>query len=87
MVLLLCSQQVVFGIRFVIDRQECFSHYVQYERDTVHVSFVVIKVDASWQYTIEGVDIVVRTMLIPLNHNAWFIILLKNSFPNLAKII
>ncbi|XP_028786167.1 transmembrane emp24 domain-containing protein p24beta2-like [Neltuma alba] len=53
------SLQAVEGIRFVINREECFSHNVQYERDTVHVSFVVIKVDASWQYTVEGVDIVV----------------------------
>ncbi|KAG7022792.1 Transmembrane emp24 domain-containing protein p24beta2, partial [Cucurbita argyrosperma subsp. argyrosperma] len=25
------------GIRFVIDREECFSHNVQYEGDTVHI--------------------------------------------------
>ncbi|XP_054797501.1 transmembrane emp24 domain-containing protein p24beta2-like [Prosopis cineraria] len=53
------SLQAVEGIRFVIDREECFSHNVQYERDTIHVSFVVIKIDSSWQYTVEGVDIVV----------------------------
>ncbi|KAF7831266.1 transmembrane emp24 domain-containing protein p24beta2-like [Senna tora] len=56
---LLCSwQKGVFGIRFVIDRRECFSHDVLYERDTVHVSFVIIKIDASWQYIEEGVDVV-----------------------------
>ncbi|KAI9102326.1 hypothetical protein K1719_023528 [Acacia pycnantha] len=56
---LLWSMEAVEGIRFVIDREECFSHNIQNVRDTVHVSFVVIKVDASWQYTAEGVDLVV----------------------------
>ncbi|GMN62346.1 hypothetical protein TIFTF001_031421 [Ficus carica] len=56
----LLSLQVVFGIRFVIDREECFSHNVQYEGDTVHVSFVVVKVDSSWHYSQEGVDLVVK---------------------------
>ncbi|BFG33553.1 hypothetical protein CerSpe_198270 [Prunus speciosa] len=56
----LVSLQAVFGIRFVIDREECFSHNVQYEGDTVHISFVVIKVDASWHYTQDGVDLVVK---------------------------
>lgn len=62
--LLLCSLHVVLGIRFVIDREECFSHNVSYESDTVHVSFVVIKVDTSWTYSVKGVDFVVSTMLI-----------------------
>ncbi|KAK1582509.1 hypothetical protein Q3G72_015719 [Acer saccharum] len=52
--------EAVFGIRFVIDREECFSHNVQYEGDTVHVSFVVIKVDSSWYYSQDGVDLVVK---------------------------
>ncbi|KAL8153234.1 hypothetical protein V2J09_010994 [Rumex salicifolius] len=47
------------GIRFVIDREECFSHKVEYEWDTVHASFVVIKYDSSWQ-TEDGVDLVVK---------------------------
>lgn len=47
------------GIRFVIDRDECFSHDVKYEGDTVHVSFVVIKADSPWHYGDEGVDLVV----------------------------
>lgn len=47
------------GIRFVIDREECFSHQVQYEGDTVHVSFVVIKADSPWHYDDDGVDLVV----------------------------
>jgi hypothetical protein len=33
-------------IRFVIDKDECFSHDVKYEGDTVHVSFVLIKTDS-----------------------------------------
>jgi hypothetical protein len=43
----------------VIDREECFSHNVDYEGDTVHVSFVVIKADTPWHYTQDGVDLVV----------------------------
>ncbi|KAK6947102.1 GOLD domain, partial [Dillenia turbinata] len=57
---LLSSLQTVFGIRFVIDREECFSHNVQYEGDTVHLSFVVIKSDSGWHYTHDGVDLVVK---------------------------
>lgn len=53
------SLQAVVGIRFVIDREECFSHNVQYEGDTVHVSFVVIKSDSAWHYSQDGVDLVV----------------------------
>nr|CAB3483631.1 unnamed protein product [Digitaria exilis] len=48
------------AIRFVIDREECFSHNVEYEGDTVHVSFVVIKADTPWHYSEEGVDLVVK---------------------------
>ncbi|CAK9167195.1 unnamed protein product [Ilex paraguariensis] len=48
------------GIRFVIDREECLSHNVQYDGDTVHVSFVVIKADGSWHYGDEGVDLVIK---------------------------
>ncbi|KAH8518940.1 hypothetical protein Peur_037998 [Populus x canadensis] len=57
---LLSSPEGVFGIRFVIDREECFSHDVKYEGDTVHVSFVVVKVDSSWHYSDDGVDLVVK---------------------------
>ncbi|KAJ4829063.1 hypothetical protein Tsubulata_004399 [Turnera subulata] len=56
----LSSPQAVLGIRFVIDREECFSHDIKYEGDTVHVSFVVIKVDSSWQYSNDGVDLVIK---------------------------
>ncbi|KAK7299822.1 hypothetical protein RJT34_10650 [Clitoria ternatea] len=48
------------GIRFVIDRDECFSHDVKYEGDTVFVSFVVIKADSSWHTADEGVDLVIK---------------------------
>ncbi|KAI9108986.1 hypothetical protein K1719_019941 [Acacia pycnantha] len=50
------------GIRFVIDREECFSHNVKYQGDTVHVSFVVIKSDSIWGFGGgggDGVDLVV----------------------------
>ncbi|KAL3849124.1 hypothetical protein ACJIZ3_011006 [Penstemon smallii] len=50
-----------FGIRFVIEKEEeCLSHNVHYEGDTVHVSFVVIKADVSWSYGDEGVDLVIK---------------------------
>jgi hypothetical protein len=42
------------GIRFVIDREECFSHNVDYEGDTLHVSFVVIKDDTPWHLARTG---------------------------------
>ncbi|VAI19511.1 unnamed protein product [Triticum turgidum subsp. durum] len=41
-------------------REECFSHNVDYEGDTVHVSFVVIKADTPWHYSEDGVDLVVK---------------------------
>ncbi|XVF70906.1 hypothetical protein PTKIN_Ptkin11bG0200100 [Pterospermum kingtungense] len=56
----LCIPNAVFGIRFVIDREECFSHNVKYEGDTIHVSFVVIKADSTWHSSHEGVDLVVK---------------------------
>ena len=58
MLLTLSSLQLASSLRFVIDREECFSHNVQYEWDTVHVSFVVIKSDSPWR-TDDGVDLVV----------------------------
>uniref|UniRef100_A0ACD5XUH6 Uncharacterized protein n=1 Tax=Avena sativa TaxID=4498 RepID=A0ACD5XUH6_AVESA len=48
------------AIRFVMDREECFSHNVDYEGDTVHVSFVVIKAETPWHYSADGVDLVVK---------------------------
>lgn len=64
---LLSTMQVVFGIRFVIDREDCFSHDIQYEGDTVHVSFVVIKVDGAWHYAQDGIDLVVSSMFLCSN--------------------
>ncbi|GMI85205.1 p24 subfamily beta 2 [Hibiscus trionum] len=57
---LLCSLSAVFGIRFTIDREECLSHDVKYEGDTIHASFVVIKADSGWHSSHEGVDLVVK---------------------------
>jgi len=68
--LLLCNMNCVIGIRFVIDREECFSHHVQYEGDAVHASFVVISVtDSTWHLTQEGLDLmvsIVKCILDPL---------------------
>ncbi|KAL2612811.1 hypothetical protein R1flu_024503 [Riccia fluitans] len=50
----------VQGIRFVLDRKECFSHHVEYEHDTVDVSFVVIKADNPWSFNRLGVDLTVE---------------------------
>lgn len=47
-----------YGIRFVIDRDECISHKVEYGA-TVHYSFVVIKSEGSWHFDHEGIDLVV----------------------------
>lgn len=77
----LLSVQAVRGIRFVIDREECFSHNVEYEGDTVHASFVVIMVEASWHNTKEGVDLIVSpifllySFLIQLNSSIQFFFL------------
>ncbi|KAL8256513.1 hypothetical protein R6Q59_031580 [Mikania micrantha] len=46
---------LVVGIRFVIDREECFSHKAEYG-STVRFSFVVIKV--------EELGIITKTALI-----------------------
>lgn len=51
--------QSTSGIRFVLDREDCFSHSVLYEGDKVHVSFVVIKADSRWQNNEDGLDLVV----------------------------
>ncbi|KAL5973684.1 hypothetical protein ACLOJK_030340 [Asimina triloba] len=46
------------GIRFVLDREECFSYSVEYGGQIVHVSFVAMKSDTSWYYRDDGVDLV-----------------------------
>ncbi|KAL6538172.1 hypothetical protein OROGR_012160 [Orobanche gracilis] len=58
-IVILCNFKGVSGIRFVIDREECFSHKVEYG-NTVHFSFVVIKSEGSWHYSEDGVDLVVK---------------------------
>ncbi|KAL9259875.1 Transmembrane emp24 domain-containing protein [Drosera capensis] len=55
---ILACMQLAFGLRIVIDREECFSQKVEYDWDTVRASFVVLKYDSSWQ-TDHGVDLVV----------------------------
>lgn len=55
-VLCLFTTKGTESIRFVIDRE---SHNVQYDGDTVHVSFVVIRVNSFWHYDHNGVDLVV----------------------------
>ncbi|KAK8519815.1 hypothetical protein V6N12_003786 [Hibiscus sabdariffa] len=57
---LLCSLNPVYGIRFIIDTEECLSHNVKYEGNTIHASFVVIKADSGWHSSHEGVDLVVK---------------------------
>lgn len=61
--LVLCQMEGSDGLRFVIDREECFSHDAKYQGDTIHVSFVVIKVDSSWHNTEDGVDLVVSCFI------------------------
>ncbi|XP_039012278.1 transmembrane emp24 domain-containing protein p24beta2-like [Hibiscus syriacus] len=55
-----CGLNAVCGIRFTIDREECLSHDIKYEGDTIHASFVVIKADSGWHSSHEGVDLVVK---------------------------
>jgi hypothetical protein len=59
-VLLLFMERGAMAIRFVVDREECLSHDVEYDGDTVHVSFVVIKADSPWHYADDGVDLVIK---------------------------
>lgn len=63
LLVMVSQMQGSIGIRFVIDREECFSHDVQYEGDTLHASFVVIKADTPWSYGDEGVDLVVCSFI------------------------
>ncbi|EHA8590640.1 Transmembrane emp24 domain-containing protein p24beta2 [Cocos nucifera] len=43
----------------MVDREECLAHSAEYEGDTVHASFVVIKYEGR-DYSDDGVDLVVR---------------------------
>jgi hypothetical protein len=62
-VILFCGKQVQ-GIRFVIDKKECWSHEVRFPGDTVYVSFVVIKSENSWNYDhyTVGLDLIVSSI-------------------------
>ncbi|KAH9745368.1 transmembrane emp24 domain-containing protein p24beta2 [Citrus sinensis] len=51
--------RITQGIRFEIDREECVSHNVECEGDTLHCSFVVVKADNPWHYSDEGVELTV----------------------------
>lgn len=53
------------GIRFEIDREECLSHNVDYEGDTLHLSFVVVKSDTPWHLTDDGVHLLVFFFFFP----------------------
>lgn len=60
LLLLLHFLEGIYGIRFVLDREECLSHNVHLEGDTIHVSFVVIQADTPWHSANEGgVDLMV----------------------------
>lgn len=50
------------GIRFVIDKKECWQHEVPYDGDQVRVSYVVIKSESAWSFdhTAVGLDLIVR---------------------------
>ena len=84
---LLSSLQNVFGIRFVIDREECFSHNIEYEGDTLHISFVVIKVDGAWHYTHDGVDLVVSFHVSLLKFFGLLPIKKKNCFVKFVSFL
>ncbi|XP_076932529.1 transmembrane emp24 domain-containing protein p24beta2-like [Bidens hawaiensis] len=56
--LLTVNVGVVFGIRFVMNREECILHKAEYG-STVRFSFVVIKIEGAWHYNEHGVDLVV----------------------------
>ncbi|KAI3976121.1 hypothetical protein MKX01_006637 [Papaver californicum] len=52
------QSQYVVGIRFVVEKEECLSHSIPYEGDTVQVSYVVIKADV-WNSDLDdGVDLI-----------------------------
>ncbi|KAI3686141.1 hypothetical protein L1987_79814 [Smallanthus sonchifolius] len=63
MVLLVLAANIreVTGLRFMIDRRECFSHKAE-PGATIQFSFVVINVEDhdDWHYTLYGTDLVVK---------------------------
>ncbi|CAN4094229.1 unnamed protein product [Withania somnifera] len=61
LLLLVLFQKGIYGIRFVVDREECLSHNVHLQGDTIHVSFVVIQADTPWHSANEGgVDLMIK---------------------------
>lgn len=51
------------GLRFVIDKTECWQHEVPIDGDDVHVSYVVITSDYTWSFgsdTVAGLDLTVE---------------------------
>ncbi|XP_016439751.1 transmembrane emp24 domain-containing protein p24beta2 [Nicotiana tabacum] len=46
----MCWGKGIHAIRFVIDREECLSQNVEYDGDTLQLSFVVIAPDTPWHY-------------------------------------
>jgi len=60
--MLMLLVQQVHGIRFVIDKKECWKHEVPYDGDQVRVSYVVIKSESMWSFdhTAVGLDLIVE---------------------------
>ncbi|MCL7034146.1 hypothetical protein MKW94_000958 [Papaver nudicaule] len=53
------QSQYAVGIRFVVEKEECLSHSIPHEGDTVQVSYVVIKADVPWNSGLDdGVDLI-----------------------------
>lgn len=52
--------QPALAIRFVLNREECFSESVEYDGDLLHISFVVIRVERAWQYEVPGIDLTIE---------------------------
>ncbi|KAH7290638.1 hypothetical protein KP509_30G057600 [Ceratopteris richardii] len=52
----------VRAVRFVLQTEECFHQTVKYDGDLVHISFVVVRAENSWNYQhpIAGVDLTIE---------------------------
>ncbi|EEF30176.1 transmembrane emp24 domain-containing protein p24beta2 [Ricinus communis] len=48
------------GIRFVINKEECVSHKVESQGDTLHISFVLIKAESPSHVADKGVDLLIK---------------------------
>lgn len=59
MLILVSLVKRTHGIRFELDKKECWVHQVADDGELLHVSFVVIKVDNPWAFRHLGVDVVV----------------------------